>query len=237
MPYRFIRGAPRPKQLPRNLTGRRGKARRPQQTLMKGQNIKGMLNTLLPNRYVTKLVYHDTYSTGAMTSTVGGNQFRANSLNDPDSTGVGHQARGYDQLKVLYHRARVTAVKIEVWSTVTIGPAASCTITVLPSAVTGPTTPNDMYESKNNKMRVIGNDGRVHYQKAYIPIYKIEGVKKSVVENDDLYTHTVDVNPAINPRVAALFASMDESSPTTVIYNVRLTYFCQFTGFISQDQS
>ena len=38
--------------------------------------------------------------------------FRANSLNDPDATGVGHQPRGYDQLKGLYEHSEVLSSTI-----------------------------------------------------------------------------------------------------------------------------
>lgn len=58
-----------------------------------------------------KLVYGDRYVIGDGETQI----FSANGLYDPDSTGIGHQPRGYDQIMALYDHYVVTRAKIEVW--------------------------------------------------------------------------------------------------------------------------
>ena len=66
----------------------------------------------VPSKFHTRLRYGDTYT---FTLTSGANafqRFNGNSLNDPDSSGVGHQPTYYDQLTALYGSVRVNACKI-----------------------------------------------------------------------------------------------------------------------------
>lgn len=68
-----------------------------------------------PKMFKTSMRYADTIS---LNPGVGGavnvHTFRANSLYDPDVTGIGHQPRGFDQLIALYDHYVVTNAKITV---------------------------------------------------------------------------------------------------------------------------
>lgn len=67
----------------------------------------------LPDRYECELVYFDRYSFSHTVGSQGNQQFRLNSLFDPDYTGTGHQPMGYDQITPLYHQYCVLDVKVD----------------------------------------------------------------------------------------------------------------------------
>lgn len=68
-----------------------------------------------PRTKSVSLLYGDTNFSLIGASNPAAYVFRANSLFDPDFTGVGHQPRGFDQLMALYERYVVTGVKVEAW--------------------------------------------------------------------------------------------------------------------------
>lgn len=77
----------------------------------------------MPNEKVLRMVYHDgpfTLDAGVF-GTPATRQFRANSIFDPDFTGVGHQPLGHDQMAALYNRYIVIGSKItcKFWSDTT----------------------------------------------------------------------------------------------------------------------
>lgn len=78
-----------------------------------------MSNPLAFNRFRTKLTYYDTQAldpaSNALT-TINGSiwQYRANSVFDPDYTGVGHQPMYFDNLAAIYQNYRVLGCKITV---------------------------------------------------------------------------------------------------------------------------
>lgn len=76
-------------------------------------SLEGYKPLMWPTVLPVRLVYTDYRVLTAI-----GNQasyvYRLNSVFDPDQTGVGGQPAGFDQLKTLYGRYRVMAVKVEV---------------------------------------------------------------------------------------------------------------------------
>lgn len=58
--------------------------------------------TLLPNRFRISLPYGTFRSLNTSLGAIGSQIFRINGIYDPDYTGVGHQPRGYDQIKEMY---------------------------------------------------------------------------------------------------------------------------------------
>lgn len=70
-----------------------------------------------PAVYITKMRYVDTITMDPTSAESGGyvyHQFRANSIYDPDLTGVGHQPRGRDEMSALYLKYCVIGSKITV---------------------------------------------------------------------------------------------------------------------------
>lgn len=63
---------------------------------------------------ITKLVYSDIYTLNPGAGTTDFRIMRCNDLFDPDSTGVGHQPRGFDELVGFYNRYLVLYSRITV---------------------------------------------------------------------------------------------------------------------------
>ena len=65
-----------------------------------------------PNKFITKLRFQAVHSLNGGIGTLGFNTFRANSVYDPDFTGVGAQPRYFDEIMPLYDHFVVIGAKI-----------------------------------------------------------------------------------------------------------------------------
>ena len=75
--------------------------------------VSGM-NSPLPRKFVTKLIYADNGTIDPAIGQVGDYVFSCNGLYDPNITGAGHQPRGFDQLMLMYDHYIVLGAKIVV---------------------------------------------------------------------------------------------------------------------------
>lgn len=71
-----------------------------------------LLKAPVPNRMLVPLRYVQTISLDPGSGTPAGHVFRANSIHDPDYTGVGHQPLGHDIFEQLYRHYIVQKSKI-----------------------------------------------------------------------------------------------------------------------------
>jgi len=83
-----------------------------------------------PDKMVTRLRYVDTFALTGAVGVPGANTFRANSLFDPDLSGLGHQPMYFDQIcgpvgTAPYSKYRVISSKITVKFTVATAPATA----------------------------------------------------------------------------------------------------------------
>jgi len=61
----------------------------------------------IPQRYICKMKYADTFSINLGGASSGVYRFNLNSIYDPNRTGTGHQPYGHDTFQQLYNRYRV----------------------------------------------------------------------------------------------------------------------------------
>lgn len=109
-----------------------------------------------PNEIITKVRYADVYTLISTAGSKASNVFRMNSINDPDFSGVGHQAMWNDQLAGIYNRYVVLGSKITATfslipdTTTTTQPAGPMAVGVLcESDNTSSTTLSTLLESSN----------------------------------------------------------------------------------------
>ncbi len=73
---------------------------------------RSMIRSILPDRFRSRLKYTETISYSSSTGGIVGstNTFRLNGLYDPNTTGVGHQPYGFDQITPFYSSYTVKSV-------------------------------------------------------------------------------------------------------------------------------
>lgn len=155
--------------------------------------------------------------------------FRANSIYDPDASGVGHQPRGYDQLAALYKYVRVDEVQIELWSDCpNDGNPKILSITCESKQDTALSTPSrqKMMETANASFKSVSNTEDTHFTSLRAKPWKIGGIKQS----EDVYRHNKTSNPTevlyLNVRGMPIDSSVDSANINCV---ARITYHCTFT--------
>lgn len=104
-----------------------------------------------PFRYVDRISLDPTGIAAATYS------FRANSLYDPDFTGVGHQPIGFDQLMPFYEHYTVIAARIKCTFICKSAAATQCAIVGIEtnSGSTPTTAINDIYEQGNSSKKIM----------------------------------------------------------------------------------
>jgi len=196
-----------------------------------------------PSRYICKMKYCESVNGvgGPAGAGYGNYQFSANSIWDPNATGIGHQPYGMDTLTALYNRYRVISCSYVINGTVTnaSGVETNSIIGVLSAnegaVVTGGI--NEFQENPRSKFvtQYVGNEktlkGRI-----YVPA--LVGRTKSQYMADDRYQAQTNTNPAENAIINVYFGFMDGTLATaTADLNVTLEYTVEFFDVKKQLQS
>jgi len=75
---------------------------------------KRRIPIVMPNSYLTKLRYVETFGLDGAAAQSAVHVFRANGLFDPNMTGGGHQPKGFDQIALFWKRFHVLGSRIRV---------------------------------------------------------------------------------------------------------------------------
>ncbi len=199
----------------------------------------------MPNKTRTKLVYSQFVTVTAAQQVTGKYSFRANSIFDPDITGVGHQPKFHDQMALYYARYRVLASSIKVGDVFISNTANTpvMAIGVVPS-LRSDVTPNymgniaRMYEDgvKHKKFveRDIGQKSLLTKVGGYVKM-------KNMLQKDDYETDVaMGGNPGSQESVDwdVIFASTTNVAPTSdLTMIVKMTFYVEYTSPIIVGQS
>lgn len=184
----------------------------------------------------TKLVYTDTVlltSTGGVAFNT--YTFRANSVNDPDWTGGGHQPTRYDQLAAIYARYEVLKSNIRVQfttgdvsttsTTVATGPwhvGVTCSGSATPAG-TGTDPGYTLAESPRS------DHGALCTQMVKTCNTYWDRSLNGVVKHDDSLTASVGNNPASEGYYIVWGFNEGNVAGTTVLAHVRIEYEVRFS--------
>jgi len=195
-----------------------------------------------PSRYICKMKYATSLNGvgGPTLAGYGNYQFLANSLWDPDATGIGHQGYGMDTFTTLYNRYRVISCSYVVNGQVTNGGTpVNGIIGVLPSnegaTVTGGIA--EFQENPRSKFitQYVGSE-RTLKGNIYIPA--LVGRTKSQYMADDRYQAQTNASPAENAVINLFFGNLDGALVTaSADLNVILEYTVEFFDVKKQLQS
>lgn len=186
----------------------------------------------MPNTIVMKHRYVQSFqlvNTG--TPTVPAHQqFRLNSLYDPDYSGTGHQPYYYDQLAALYNYYTVYGCSVEI-------EAGTETTTSTVLLVMGPAldsaTPTDLElqkERPQSRWAMLDAGGEAKTIQRYYRIHSIFGRTKRQVLSDDTFSATSNNNPYKQVYLNINAIATDKTAVATVNCNITITYYAQWYG-------
>lgn len=188
---------------------------------------------------MTKLKYTECLPTTFQGAPFVPYQFRGNSLFDPNSTGVGHQPRGFDQLKLLYARYRVNGCKIQVSFMASTSASAAfglCGIMPTNNGTTGISIA-DYTENPRCQWKPITSTNNAALRfKQYRSTRQVMGLVKGQKNNED-YSALIDANPVKDWFWEIFQGSLDGIEDIASEVVVTLTYYATFYDRVDLDQS
>jgi hypothetical protein len=138
--------------------------------------------------------YCDQFLVTIAAGTVSDQIYRANSLFDPDRTGVGHQPRGFDQLTPLYNRYRVDALR---WDVRFMDAPSGYNCCVIPvNGAQTYTTITDVGESSLvSPIKTQGTGATGINFTGRIPLYQLQGRSEVAYHTDDATAAQTTTSP------------------------------------------
>lgn len=195
-------------------------------------------HTGLPPSILMKHSYVDNYkldNTGT-TTVAATQQFRLNSLYDPDYTGSGHQPYYYDQIAALYAEYCVYGVKVDIYAG-SESVTSPILLSIAPSLSTSLPTDAELGLERPQASRLFVDAGGASQRFVkYYKIYEILGVPKSECFIDDALSAS-GTNPS-RPLYLNLSAICGDTSVACILnINVKMTFYCKWSKRIDQTAS
>lgn len=215
---------------------------RPIQTRLSSASLASRGGTLWPERVFTKLKYLELLIFTSTAGAVDDNVYKANSLFDPNSSGVGTQPMGLDQLAVLYSRYRVFGSKITLRCTqIGTGTQAALTgsVSILSSASATPSTqPNGIPERDGGVTRTVGAGGSTLNQiSASARTGTPRGETATKVRNDPNYEASTGADPAVLTYWIIYYNTADQATTSVCNISVDIEFDCEFFSRLQPGQS
>lgn len=213
---------------------KRSSASRPRRTRRRTRTRKRLIryrpvSTGLPDskfvtlRYVTFITLNPSIATNVS------HIFRANSIYDPDQTGIGHKPMGTDQFNTFYDHYTVVGSKITATFMSGSGSASAGTAicgVLLKDNLTTINTPERIAEAGNSSFRVLTNSSATGKTKvsAYYSATKFFGLK-DIRDNRDLIGSQFSASPT-EDALFHVWASPHNGSvdPNPIDVMVTITY-------------
>jgi len=189
----------------------------------------------MPKRMFVRLPYATQTFDPVTTTSFFVQQFRANSIYDPDYTNTGHQPRGHDEYSNFFRHYRVHGVLVEVFGQVE--PNKQAVFAIYPHKSTA--TPADiigLMESPDVKYRMVTDDKSV-YLKKYVSMTKVFGVRKSVYSSDVDYSADIGSNPTKEAYISVMMQCIDGTTSCGFNSRMKLTYYVELCDPLQLTQS
>lgn len=215
------------KKIKRNPRRRTGMTQKSMLVLSYGPLVKS--NSFQPRWMYLEMKYSDQFLITLLGGNVLDQNYRSNSLFDPDRTGTGHQPRGFDQITPLYNKYRVDSLR---WRISFAAAATAYNVCVaLVNGVQNYTTLTDIVESTNSPVRTqsAGAAGIICADRRSIHI--VQGRSQLSYHADDITGAVVNTNPV---EVTDLHIFIQNPAAATVALDmvVELTYCTIFYDLI-----
>lgn len=202
------------------------------------QAIRKPLPYVLPTTYMCRLKYAQTLTMDAQAAVIATNNFVANGLYDVDSTGIGHQPRGFDQLMANYLKYTVMSSKIRMMP-ICVGTVAPCAYGIVLSdegttISSTCTTLDDLNELEDNtRCRQTGILQMINTEykgvTKYFSLKKWFGINKGETR-DDIYSGTASANPTEKVYFECWSSGMNGNNPDAIGFSFVIEFIVLFSG-------
>lgn len=237
---------PKRKRTSKNV--RRRRAKRLRRRALFRRRRRGTTNLLrgpINERALVKFTYGSYFSfTGQSDGSAAHRVYACNGLHDPNITGIGHQPKGWDQLKTLYNKYTVVGAKLNVMCL--DGRATGSNIGRLVGYVGNNT--NNVYSGQDHES-VVEDEPRKRKMLHFYPQYgnniknmtlKFSAKKhfnlKSLI-NEEGYSAAVGANPTNLAYFHLLWDGPESTNPGNFSVLVKITYICMLHDPKRIDQS
>ncbi len=203
----------------------RGQRRR-QARNKKEDAVVGLIPTpsIFPPMFRGKVTYADYPAINNILGGVASYVYRANSIYDPNFTGVGTTSFGVTQLAQLYDRYRVLNAEVHVDFTCTAGTVGGEVLVVLSNNNTLGTAIGNYAGQRFVWRKPIGPPTGANTASCHLsfPIHKVYGVPKVQVRNEDDFASVMGNNPSNVVYVHVGFFATGAAGSSTVTAQVRM---------------
>jgi hypothetical protein len=189
---------------------------------------------------VLPYVQSSTIVTGGTLPVAVVQQWRTNSLFDPDYTGVGHQPYQFDQIKTMYSFYRVERMDYEI-EFITQGVAglyAGINILFEPANTVADHDFSTLLERSECRMQVVPTTGdqRVVMKGTVWP-WMIMGLSKEAYMADPSTISAITTSPAYSPLIEAALVDPLNRSSLGMQYTMRMRFHARMSGYLAPDPS
>ena len=195
-------------------------------------------------QYFAKLPYvENSYITanGSTALSAIGYTYRANELFDPRVQVGGHQPMQYDIIAPVYERVWVHGCAVELTFSNPLRDGMYVGYRVRPSTNNVVTVGRDleyMQEMRDSAIRPLNNTGSQKTTfKFYVSNHKVFGITKAQYANIE-YSHVTNQNAGVHIFIEPFaFHTVAGETSIPVRFNIKITYYAQFTNAITAPQS
>lgn len=193
-----------------------------------------------PDRMITKLEYRTSIDLNSEYGTIETNDYRLNSIYDPEITSTGHQPMWRDQYSLIYQKYRVFKATYEI----KLVPISSngTPIRVVTIASADPTLPLDIataWEQNRTENRLVppGPDTIVTLRGS-VNMPKLQGQTAVAFKGDDGNFAFMSTNPTNRATLRFLMASANGTTAENKwLADVKITYHVEIFDRLTPDQS
>lgn len=193
--------------------------------------------TGMPKKVNVKLRYTYAYKPTNITTTLDTNVIRGNSIFDPEAAIGGGQPLAADQFSAFYNRYRVNGSSVKLHCVSNDSTVGSAPVVGLYPQVTN-TSPADLQEAMQQdgcKYRVLGVAGGSSNAiiKAYRSTPRMLGINKQTARSKDSLSALVSADPDDQWYWRIFFQAANETTDTSGIIWVTVTYYVTFYDKVS----
>lgn len=188
--------------------------------------------SVVANKRFLKLPYSSGLISQTPTTSPAVQQFRCNSIYDPDYTNSGTAnttVQGYNSWKDFFLHYKVKGVAVDVTGVVNTSTAIIRFVLWPHSSVSYPGDLDSLVAQKDSIARTYSAQKGVFHLKKYFSCAKIFAESRASYDAERDYGALFDAHPDKVGYISCFFQNFDEATSVNVTYRVKLTYYVELS--------